>query len=121
MAISGGDGGFHFAYEDFGGRFDKLIPACAFYTPRYKYGRGGGILESLCPSVYLSVCSSVRVSNRVRSIPPEPLNYFFFLYTKLGIFVYFHEAMCQSGEKKKKNWFTIFNVKVTARAYIIKI
>ena len=32
--------------------------------------------------------------------------------------VYYYEANCQAG--KKKNWFTIVNVMVTARANIVK-
>ena len=40
-------------------------------THMYKYG---GILESLCLSVRPSICSSVRVSDPVRSASPEPLN-----------------------------------------------
>ena len=37
--------------------------------------------------------------------------------TKLGMVVYHYEANCRA----EKNWFTIVNVKVTVRAYIIKI
>ena len=50
--------------------------------------------SKLCPSVHpvhLSVCSSVCVSHRVRSVSPEPLNHF---VTKLGMVVYNHEVMC---------------------------
>ena len=69
-------------------RYDLLL-----YTPptlpppRYKYGE-------VCWNhfVCLSGCSSVRVSDRVRSISSEPLNHFF--KTKLGMVVYFHRATC---------------------------
>ena len=78
----------------------------------YTGGVGGGILESFRPSVCLSVCSSVRVSDRVRSIYPEPLNYF------LPNLVWWCVIITRCVMVKK--WFSIFNVKVTARACIIK-
>ena len=37
-------------------------------------------------------CYFARVSDRVRSVSPEPLNLFF--YTKLGMVMYYHEVMC---------------------------
>ena len=55
------------------------------------------------------------VSDHICSVYRELLNHFFF-FTKLGMVVYYHEAMCLA-----ENWFTIFNVEVTMRAYIIKI
>ena len=44
--------------------------------------------------ITLSICSSVCVSDRVHSVSPEPLNHF--LYTKFGMMVYYHEAMCHA-------------------------
>ena len=63
----------------------------------------------VCPSVVLSVCQIVSL------VPPEPLNHF------LSNLVWCCIIMRQCV--KQKNWFTIFNVKVTARAYtyIIKM
>ena len=43
-------------------------------------------MESLCLSVRL------QLSDHVRSISPEPPNYFCF--TKLGMVMHYHEAMC---------------------------
>ena len=45
--------------------------------------------------ITLSVCSSVRVSDCVRSVSLEPLNlyYYYFFLTKLGMVVYYHLAM----------------------------
>ena len=69
-------------------------------------GGEGGVLEIL----FLSICSSVCVLDHVRSISPEPLNHF------LKNLVWWCIIMKQCV--MRKNWFTIFNVKVTARAYI---
>ena len=50
--------------------------------------------------VRLSVRSSVRVSDHVCSISPEPINHVWFLLLfflfRLGIVVYYHEAMCHA-------------------------
>ena len=48
-----------------------------FITPPSINGGGGDILESLGRSVCLSICNSVSVSDRARSVSPEPLNRFF--------------------------------------------
>ena len=40
----------------------------------------------------MSVCTSVHVSDRVCSVSPELLK----IYTKLGMVVYYHEAMCHA-------------------------
>ena len=40
-----------------------------------------------------SVCHSVRVSGRVRTISPEPLNHFFFTNGMVG---YYHEVVCHA-------------------------
>ena len=58
-----------------------------------------------------SICSSVHVSNCVRSISPEPLNHFFFLPNLAWWCIIMRQCVI------RKNWFTIFNVEVTARAY----
>ena len=34
------------------------------------------------------------MSDRVRLVSLELLNHFFFFFTKLGMMVYYHEAMC---------------------------
>ena len=41
----------------------------------------------------LSIGSSVRVSDRVRLMSPELLNYFF---TQLDMVLYYHDAMCHA-------------------------
>ena len=53
------------------------------------------------------------MSDRVHSVSPEPLNHF------LPDLVWWCTTTSQCV--LQKNWFTIFNVKVTARAYVIKI
>ena len=64
----------------------------------------------------LSLGYFLSVSDHVCTVSPEPLNYFFF--TRLDMVVYYHEVrQCVL----QKNWFTIFNVKVTVRAYITKL
>ena len=63
--------------------------------------------------VRLSICSSVRVSDRVRSVSSERLNHF--LPTCVWCCITMRLCIMQ------KNWFIIFNVKVTATAYIIII
>ena len=62
------------------------------YTPLYKYRGGGAYWNHFVRlSVHLSVCTSVRVSDHVCSIFPEPFNPFFF--TKFGIVLYCHEMI----------------------------
>ena len=63
--------------------------------------------------ITLSICSSVRVSDRVRSVSPEQLNLFWPNLVWWCIIL----GRCVV----RKNWFTIFYVKVTVRADIIKI
>ena len=63
-------------------------------------GGGGeyiGITVSICLSVMLSLCSVLSGQDLLNLV-----NY--------------HEAECHA-----KNWFAILNVKVTAKAYVIKI
>ena len=60
----------------------------------------------------MSVCSSVRVYN-IHSVLPELHNHF-------GPDLIWW-CIIMRWCVVQKNWFTIFNVKVTARAYIIKI
>ena len=92
---------------------------CAsLYTP-VRRGQGGwwyiGITLSVCQFVRLSGCHPVRVSDFVRTISPEPLNHF-----KPNL-VLWCIITRQIVRQKIKNWFPIVNVKVTVRAYIIKI
>ena len=62
--------------------------------------RMGGILDSFCPSVCLdSICWTTQP-----------------FLTIFGVVVHYHEVECLA-----ENWVTVFNVKVTARVYIIKI
>ena len=70
----------------------------------------GVILKSL--HLCVSIHSSVHVSSFVQMICPEPLNHF------LPNLVWWYIIM--RGSVMNKNWFTIFNVKVKARADIIK-
>ena len=70
--------------------FDHSFPTCGFIPPPPILGYIG-ITLSICPSIHLSRCSSVPVSNCVYSVSPEPLNHFF---TKFGMIVCYHEAMC---------------------------
>ena len=91
-----------------------IIVIGAFLPPPQKKKKktgglgGGGILESLCPSVVLSVCPTMSAQCHLnRAI--------IFYQTCYGGVLLWDDVSC--GEKK---WFTIFNVKVTARAYIIK-
>ena len=62
-------------------RMDKTVPFVYINVPHFskkkKKRQKFNILESLTPSVHLSVCSSVRVSDCVCSISPEPLDHFF--------------------------------------------
>ena len=53
---------------------------------------------NVCPDIF-SLCGLVH------SLSPEPLNHFFFFITKVGMVVYYHEAMCHT----EKNWFTVYN------------
>ena len=73
----------------------------------YKYG--SGILESFRPFVF----SPAHESSHVHSISPEPPNH---LLPNL-VWWCIITRRCVMG----KNWFIIFSVKVTARAYLIKI
>ena len=82
--------------------------------PPYKYG-GGGILDSLPPSVRMSICHPVCVSNFIWTIPPELLNHF------QPNLVWWCIIMRQAVMQKKKKWFAIFKVKVTVGPYIVKI
>ena len=47
-------------------------------------------MESFCPSVVLSVCPIVSAQYLLKHLT------ILFFYTKLGMVVYFHEAMCQA-------------------------
>ena len=67
------------------------------------------MLESLHPSVR----HPVHVSDCVHTTSPEPLNHFSPILVWWCIFVKQYVV--------QKNWFTIFSVKVTVRAYVIKI
>ena len=51
----------------------------------------------------------------VWTISSEPQNIFL---AKPGMVMQHYKPKCHA---EKKNWFTVFNVKVTARAYMIKI
>ena len=73
-------------------------------SPRKK-NRGGGDI-GIAPSI----CPFVRSCPLDISWTAQPF------FTKRVMVVYYHEAICHA-----KTWFTIFNVKVTARAYMIKI
>ena len=44
----------------------------------------------------LSVCSFVPRSDLVLTIFPEPLNHYYYFFTKLGMVVYYHEVMCHA-------------------------
>ena len=70
-----------------------------------------GITPSLCPSIYSSVC----VSDHVRTISPELHNLFFF-FTKLGMVVHYHEAVCHAEKLDH-----CLQSQGHAKAYIIKI
>ena len=67
-----------------------------------------GILESLCPSVVLSVCPIVSAECLLNCST-------IFLPNLVRWCTIMRQCVLW------KDWFTIFNVKVTARAYIIKI
>ena len=73
-----------------------------------------GYIGIMTLSVHPSVCSSFRVSDHVSSISPEPCNHLF-----LSNLVWWCIIMRQCV--MQKNWFTTFNVKVTARVYVIKV
>ena len=77
--------------------------------PPCSVGGRGSILESLC---LYCLCVQSCPLNKF----PELFNHFFFFLPNL---VWWCIVMrrCMMW----KNWFTIFNVKVTAKAYIIKI
>ena len=60
--------------------------------------------------ITLSICSSVLVSVCVCSISPEPLNHFFFTPNLIRWCIITRQCVM------RKHWFTISNVKVTARA-----
>ena len=67
--------------------FPKKIQSLShvFIPPSPCINTGGGILESLCPSVLLSVCLIL--------ISLAPLNQYF---TKFGMVVYYHEVDCHA-------------------------
>ena len=101
---------WHFClfFSALGGFFVKLdlIRELAFYyTPSYKF-MGGWI-----HSVHL--CSSVDVSDCVCTISPELLNH---VLPNLVLW-----CIIMRWCVMQKSWFTIFNVKVTTRDYVIKI
>ena len=66
-------------------------------------------VESLCPFVRTSVCSSAPGSDRVRSISPEPLNYFFQPNLVWWCVITRRSVMHKTG-------FSICNVKITVNA-----
>ena len=74
------------------------------FTFTFAYINTGGYI-GITSSVVLSVCPIVSA--------PEPLNHF------LPNLVWW--CIIMRWCVMQKNWFTIFNVQVTARAYIIKI
>ena len=78
--------------------------------PPYKYG---GVYWNHFVCVCLSICSSVGVSNPVLLGSPELFNHF------LPNLVW--RCVIMRWCVFRKNWFTLFDVSVTARAYIIKI
>ena len=84
-----------------------------WYPPPLVWIWGGGYIGIALSGWNLSICSSVRVSNGVRPVSPELLNHF--LPNLVWWCIIMRRCVLQ------KNWFTIFNVKVTVRAYIIKI
>ena len=83
------------------------------HPTRSKYREGGGVLESLHSSVCVSVCCFISVSNFVWTISPEPRKHF------QPYLVWWCIILMRSV--LNKNHFTIFNVKVTARANINKM
>ena len=85
--------GMHFEVEFSPFRIQTLAWShawfCFLYTPPPPPptpNTGGGISESLC--------SSVCLSDHVRSVSPEPLNHFKKFFTRLCIVMYYHEVMC---------------------------
>ena len=63
-----------------------------YYTPSPFWiyiwvGWGWGILESLCPSVVLSLCPMCLLTVSWTTQP---------FFTKLGVVVYYHKAMCHA-------------------------
>ena len=82
----------------------ELFVLC--YTPPSKWG-GGGYMR-----ITPSVCHPVGVSDCGRMISPYMLNHF--LPDVAWWCIIMRQCVLQ------KNWFTIFNVRVVARAYIIK-
>ena len=56
--------------------------------PPINTGSGGGILESLCPSVVPSMCLIVSAQYLLNSS-----TFFSFFFTKLGMVVHYHDAM----------------------------
>ena len=65
--------------------------------------------------VHLSVRSPVFVSDCVHSISPESLDHFFFPHqTWYGGVLTRGDVSC-----RQKKLFTVFNIKVTVRAYIL--
>ena len=84
-----------------------LISSFLSPPPRMKGGGGIGITVSVHPSVCLCVQSC-------------PLS---ISWTAQSVFyqIWYGDELSRRQFVKQKNWFTILNVKVTARAYIIKI
>ena len=96
--------------------FIKYLPLkSSFVNTRYKWGFWGDIFDesvpacavcfSIHPSGYLSSCLCVQLCLDNISWTAQPF------LTKLGM-----EVECHT-----ENLFTIFNVKITAKAYILKI
>ena len=82
----------------------QYIAKTSFYTPPpHPCISTGGYI-----GITLSICSSVLVSDHVHSVSPEPLNH---SLPNLVLW-YIITSQCVMW----KYWFTIFNVKVTARA-----
>ena len=86
------------------------VSASSFY-PSPSHIKMGGIFESFHLSFCLSACHPIHVSDCFRTTSAEPVNHF--NQTCYGGVSSWGRVSC------RKNWFTIFNVKVTVRAYII--
>ena len=91
------------AWQDLGRMFDPYLPALFFFfyhpPPPSTGGRG----------IYLN--HFVCLSDCVHSVFPELLNLFFFLNQ-----IWYSGVLAQGDVSCRKNWFTILNVKVTARS-----
>ena len=86
---------------------DLLLIITKSSTTKWAYIR---ITPSVCPSVPLSFCPCVGVCLDNISWTAQPF------LTKLCIVVCYYKASVL-----KKNWFTIFHVKISERAYVIKM